>query len=249
MNSIEEMTLVAVGQRLRRVFELETQPIEMPTTDRIQLAYRRNQLFGQELAYPIVAYSLDDVGPGDTASPTSMLFRGLPTTVQGDTIGQLKVIPVMVNIGVTFLDNDRVRVLRTMSRWMFARGQGALNFRLRVDGVPVDIQVTPADTLTAPRKDINADVANQYELEGTLSVRTYLSGEFDKNIVRVTRLAQIVTEFNAPSAENMPADMTGRVTSAPPVDVNDTEVVNFSEEDERRNLLFSITTNLTDFGG
>lgn len=248
MNSIEEMTLVAIGQRLRKVFELDTQPIEMPTTDRIQLAYRRNQLAGQELSYPIVAYSLDDVGPGDTASPTSMLYRGVPTSIQGDTIGQLKVIPVTVNIGVTFLDNDRIRVLRTMSRWMFARGQGLLNFRLRVDDVPIDIQVTPTDTLSAPRKDINLEVANQYELEGSLSVRTYLTGEFDASIVRVTRLAQIVTEFNAPPADHMPADLTGRFNTAPTVDVNDKEVVNFNDEDTQKNLLFSITTT-TPSGG
>jgi hypothetical protein len=243
MNSIEEMTLVGIGQRMFKVFDLPTMPIEMPTNDRVHLLNTLAQRQGQKLEYPIMAFSLTNVEPSDTIPVSAALYRQIATSVRDDTIGSLAVVPVILTIGVTYVDNDRTRLLRTMAKWMFARGQGELNMRLRVDGIPVDIQVTPDDSLSAPQKDITPEQANQYEMEGSLRVRTYMSGDFGTAIKRVTRIAEFTSSALSVPADGMPIDITSRTAPVTVGMVEDT-ITNFSSEDLNAHLLFTVSTQV-----
>ena len=227
MNSIEEMSVVAVGQRLRDVFNLPTTPIECPANDRVHTYHKLAGRKGDEVTYPIVAYSVTTLSEGDTASPTAMLYQGVKTTLRTDTIGSLSCIPCKMSVDVTYLDTDRTRVLAFMSKWFRAGAAGLLNFRLRVDGVPIDIQLTPDPNLSAPQRDMSLDVvANVYELTGTLGMRTYLSGPFAEAIKQVTRLKEIGVNAILPTApspaslayNNALAAATGMPPKVPVVD-------------------------------
>lgn len=206
MNSIEELSIIALGQRLFKVFELLNQPIECPTNDRLWLAQRQAQLKGDHAKLPILAYSLSSVGPAPMMpNPTPWMSRPMATTEQDDTLGSLRVLPVQLIFGVTYLDTDRVRLLRFMSNWMLAAATGKLNFRLRVDGIPVDIQVKPEESLSSPQKDITLDAPNLYEVSGNLAMTTFISGEFDSAIVKVRKITDYAVAAGVPAA--MPDDL------------------------------------------
>ena len=249
MNSIEEMTLIGVGQRLLKAFDLPSQPVEMPTNDRVHLWQQMAQKEGRKLEYPLMAYSLTGVQPSDTASVSAVLFRPIATMVRDDTIGALSVVPVIFTIGVTYIDNDRVRLLRTMAAWMFARGRGTLNMRLRVDGIPIDIQVTPDADLSAPQKDMTLDSPGQYELEGTLTVRGWMSGDFGESIVRITRVSELTTSISSSDLDKLPPDLTGKEQATPSPQVVEEAIANFNQDDVQAHLLYSVTTRLGEANG
>lgn len=242
MNSIEEMSIVGLGQRLFKHFELPYLPIECPTNDRLHLAANLAAKKGEKPQFPILAYSLANIGPSETgANPTAWQHAAMQTQKRQDTIGSMQVIPVTLQFGVTYLDNDRVRLLRFMAKWMQARASGALNFRLRVDSIPVDIQAKPEDSLAAPQKDIMTESINQYELSGTISMNTWISGEFADCIKQITRIKEMTTSMAAPPI--MPADVPTASATPEQALAREESIANFGE-DVNRNLIFSVKTTM-----
>lgn len=241
MNSIEELSISALGQRMFDVFKLPHQPIECPTNDRLWMAQRQAQEKGQKVQLPILAYSLMSVGPSETqANPSAWMHRGMATSIQDDTVGSIRVLPVQLTFGVTYLDTDRVRLLRFMSRWLLARAQGTLNFRLRIDGIPIDVQVKPEESLSAPQKDITLDSPNLYEMSGNVTMNTYVSGEFEQAIKRLTRVADIVTAINAPPV--LPDELPSG--STPETVIDRAQAMQQFDDEEGKNTVYSATTKV-----
>lgn len=241
MNSLEEMSISGLGQRMFGVFGLTHQPIECPTNDRLWMADRQARAQGKKAELPILAYSLSNIGPPATgANATAWMSRGIRTTAVDDVIGSMRVLPVEMTFGVTYLDTDRVRLMRFMAAWLLARAQGTLNFRLRADGIPIDVQVKPEDSLSAPQKDISVDNPNLYEFTGNIVMSTYVSGDFKVAIKRLTRVSEIATTLQNPAA--MPDTLP---TGSTPTDVIDrAEAVEQFGDVIGENLIYSFTTHL-----
>lgn len=191
MDSLESMSLAALGLRLKEVFCVGTQPVEYAANDRLHLYQMLSRRKSNGLSYPILAYALSSISESDTASPSVAMIQSRRTVVRGDTVGSLYALPVTLSIDVTYLDTDRSRLLLFMSRWLLAQAKGSLNFTLKYDGIPVDVQVKPDTTLTAPQREMAIDVVNQYEFSGQLTMRTYVTGPFETAVKDVPLIRYI----------------------------------------------------------
>lgn len=235
MNSVEELSIIALGQRLKKVFGLREQPIECPNNDRVHLLQTLSSRKGEKLEYPLVTYSLTGLNPGETANPSVAMLMGHRTSVLKDTIGSLRMIPVHLVFDVFYADNDRSRVISFMSSWVRAGASGLLNFSIRVDGMPISIQVLPDTSLSSPQKDISPDNANQYEFQSTISMRTYVSGPFETAVRRITTIREVVSGFYITPNE---VDLTANI------EVIEASLEQYSQADIRSLLAFEVLTRV-----
>lgn len=196
MNSIEELSIAGLGQRLFKIFSLPDQPIECPTGDLLHLVQKVRSNKGEGMKLPVVGYSLSTISESEYANPTAAMFRGVNTAAKEETIGCLRALPVKLTFDLRYVDNDRIRVLRFLAKWMEAGARGLLNFRLRVDGAPIDIQVKPDGSLTVPLKESTPDASNVYDFAGTLTMNTYVTGPFDESLTVITRLKTTTIAFD-----------------------------------------------------
>ncbi len=242
MSSVEEITISSLSQRLQKVFDLPSAPLECSTDDRVHLAQRRSEEAGKSIAYPVLAYSLDSWEPQQWHNPTVSAFAALRTHGEGpDFHNAIRLFPVQLSFDVTYLDDDYVRVVRFLSRWTVVAASGLLNFRLRVDGFPIDIQVRLESSLSVPKKDIGPQTSSQYEFTGRMVVSSCVSGPFDSELLKLVRVKETTIGFLASDVAPLRGE-PGLVKSPEQLEAS---LAEYSQEDRDSNLMFELLLDRT----
>ena len=203
MNSIELLMLDGIAKRLKHVFKLKQDPIDLPITDYKHYlnAFAKEQ--GKEVGYPMVFFSLNSIAFSDHASPLQAELLGQYTAMSrsGDTITNISLIPTTFTFDLTVLDNSHVSMMSFLSKWLRYSLSGAMSFDVNFDGLKVSMQVIMERSASVPKKEINVDEANHFEFTTTFTVNGYLSGDYDEEKVNIARLDRQAseTDFYTPS--------------------------------------------------
>lgn len=178
MSSLTSLTVQAVGEKLSQYFGCVC--LELPTNDRIHTFARLASSKGKEPSFPMICYSLTSLALNQELGNPSVAARvplGIRQTVE--TVHGITAIQAKFDLEVTFLDNNRERLLALMTKWLMASVTGKLNFSIQLGGNnSVAVQVKPDSTITSPQHDMSVDVVNLYEMQGTLAVNSFISEEF-----------------------------------------------------------------------
>ena len=240
MSSIEELSISSLGQRLQRVFKLDSPPLECSTEDRILLAQKRSIQAGKDLNYPILAYSLSEMAPEDYAAQTPRAFSSLQLSTNQDFASRMRLYPHAFSFDVSYLDNSRTRLLMFLSAWGRAAAEGNLNFRLLIQGNPIDVQVKPDKSISVPKRDVNIDSTSQYEFQGRLVMSTYLSGPFETSILKIARIKETTIGFVDATFPVSPNVLRGTQGRIPTIEQIEASITDYDQSYRDRNLMFEI---------
>ena len=208
MNSIELLMLDGIAKRLKRVFQLKQDPIDLPITDYKHYLNALAKEQGKDVSYPMVFFSLNNIAFSEHAAPLQAELLGQYTAMSrsGDTIANISLIPTTFTFDLTVLDNSHVSMMSFLSKWMRYSLSGALSFDVNFDGLKVSMQVIMERSASVPKKEINVDEANHFEFTTTFTVNGYLSGDYDEEKVNIARLDRQAsqTDFYTPTPPAQP---------------------------------------------
>lgn len=208
MNSIELLMLDGITKRLKHVFNLKQDPIDLPITDYKHYLNALAKEQGKDVSYPMVFFSLNNIAFSEHVSPLQAELLGQYTAISrsGDTIANISLIPTTFTFDLTVLDNSHVSIMSFLSKWLRYSLSGALSFDVNFDGLKVSMQVILERNASVPKKEINVDEANHFEFTTTFTVNGYLSGDYDEEKVNIARLDRdnSNTSFYTPSPPAQP---------------------------------------------
>lgn len=239
MSSVEELSIKGLGQQLQTVFSVNA--FECTTEDRVHLAVRKAKQEGETtVKYPILAYSISNFGPVTWQNPTNAALRPFTTSTGSDFVKSLRLYPTTFTFDITYLDDSRTRLIRFLSAWERASAEGKLNFRLLIDGMPVDIQVKPDPNLSVPKRDVMIESTSQYEFTGQMAMTTYLSGEFKENLKQIARIKETTIGFIAVVDTDIPVQIRGAPGPIPSPEEIERSLFDYDEKLRSDNLLYEI---------
>lgn len=214
--SLAEMIILGVSQRLSDLMDVPAKRIlPISTNDRMRVAQRVADMKNNgKLELPMIMLHTTTMSRGDqnqdlTGYNARSMSRHGVYTARNDNqtaITRLHLVPAVYEMEVIYLTDSYTAGLTYGSNWLAHSIRGRMNFTLRYNGLPIDMQVHMAPSVTVPERDESVDVPNFYEYDSGIQVVGYVDSTCPDDNATVPLVNQIIYDFQAVTdVDAMPA--------------------------------------------
>ena len=175
---IDDLIKQGFAQQMIRQFRAQT--IYTTSPDKLKTL---QQLLGNDpVKYPYIFLNVQSTAPNTDSYNAHRLSRhGIPVSLNTDNnqIQMARIVPVNFEIEVTFVTNEYSGDLTTVqgfvTRWLFARRNGALQFNVDYGLSQLSISYMLSDNISTPPRESPADGESVYQIVTTATVHGYVS--------------------------------------------------------------------------
>lgn len=199
---IEQLVLNGLMDSVQGLFDIpKDQLIFFATSNRMQIADRIKKMReGQNatLAWPLVFVHMTGYSDakGDdlhAVSAKNMARMGINVHV-ADTqnmVLNVKIVPVVFEFELIYMDDDWARSFRFASEWMGAATANKLNYSMTYHDVDIDIRTKMSESFATPDREEAVNQSNQFEYSGTFQVGGYVQAAGEDAISKVSIIRRV----------------------------------------------------------
>lgn len=175
---VDDLVKTGFAQQMIRQFRAETVYVTSPD----KLKALQVMLGNKPVKYPYLFLNVQSTSPNvDSYNPHRLSRQGIPVSLNTDNnqIQMARIVPVNFEIEVTFVTNQYSGDLSTVqgfvTRWLFARRNGALQFNVDYGLSQLSISYMLSDNVPTPPRENPADGESIYQVVTTATVHGYVS--------------------------------------------------------------------------
>lgn len=199
---IERIILAGLMESVRSLFDIpKAQIIFFATTNRMQIADRIKKMregASATLTWPIVFVHVTGFAPaqGDdlhAVNPRHLARTGINVHLADtqNTVLNVKIVPVVFECELIYMDDDWDRSFRYGCEWMAAAQANKLNYSITYHNYDLDIRVKMGDSFSTPDREEAVNQSNQFEYSSTLQIGGFVQASGADAVSKVSVIRQI----------------------------------------------------------